>query len=161
MSMPEHWKLLSMQGIFDCRCTRLAPCRTLPNANTHTQAYPYPLPRCCKLDRIDNIAQENGLISEEEMVGSVEYLVLGHFKREERDEYGTRTMAMAWLTPADFDNSSTVSKPQQEIDETLDEWEMLGVRVREEARRLQRQAQQAREVARLARDVESEDSRIP
>ena len=31
------------------------------------------------------------------MVGSVEYLVLGHFKREEGDEYGTRTMA--WLTP--------------------------------------------------------------
>ena len=71
------------------------------------------------------------------MVASVEYLVLGHFKREERDEYGVRNMA--WLSPADFDSSSTVSKPQQEIDETLDEWEMLGVRVRKEARRLQRQ----------------------
>ena len=45
-------------------------------------------PRLCKLDSKDNIAQENGLISEEEMVASVEYLVLGHFKREERDEYG-------------------------------------------------------------------------
>ena len=44
---------------------------------------------------------------------------------------------MAWLTPADFDSSSTVSK--QEVDEKLDEWEMLGVRVRKEARRLQRQ----------------------
>ena len=71
------------------------------------------------------------------MVGSVEYLVLGHFKLEERDEYGTRTMAMAWLTPADFDSSSTVSK--QEVDENLDEWEMLGVRVRKEAHRLQLQ----------------------
>ena len=44
---------------------------------------------------------------------------------------------MAWLMPADFDSSSTVSK--QEVDEKLDEWEMLGVRVRKEARRLQRQ----------------------
>ena len=44
---------------------------------------------------------------------------------------------MAWLTPANFDNSSTVSK--QEADAKLDEWEMLGARVRKEARRLQRQ----------------------
>ena len=36
VSMPEHWKLLSMQGIFDCRCTRLAPCRTLPSANKYS-----------------------------------------------------------------------------------------------------------------------------
>jgi len=89
-------------------------------------------PRLCKLDSKDNIAQENGLISEEEMVASVEYLVLGHFKREERDEYGVRTMA--WLSPADFDSSSTVSK--QEVDAKLDEWETLSARVRKEARRL-------------------------
>jgi hypothetical protein len=92
-------------------------------------------PRLCKLDSKDNIAQENGLISEEEMVASVEYLVLGHFKREERDEYGVR--AMAWLSPADFDSSSTVSK--QEVDAKLDEWETLSARVRKEARRLQRE----------------------
>ena len=59
-----------------------------------TSLSPFPLPRCCKLDRINTIAQENGLISEEEMVGSVEHLVLGHFKREERDEYGVRTVAV-------------------------------------------------------------------
>ena len=93
------------------------------------------MPRCCKLDKIDNIAQENGLITEEEMVASVEYLVLGHFKREERDEYGTRTMA--WLTPTNFDSSSTVSK--QGVDAKLGECETLGARVRKEARRLQRQ----------------------
>ena len=69
------------------------------------------------------------------MVASVEYLVLGHFKREERDEYGTRTMVR--LSPAAFDSSSTVSK--QEVDENLDEWEMQDARVRMEARRLQRQ----------------------
>ena len=46
---------------------------------------------------------------------------------------------MAWLSPAAFDSSSTVSK--QEVDEKLDEWEweMQGARVRMEARRLQRQ----------------------
>ena len=38
---------------------------------------------------------------------------------------------------SDFDSSSTVSK--QEVDENLDEWEMLGVRVRKEAHRLQLQ----------------------
>ena len=92
-------------------------------------------PRLCKLDSKDNIAQENWLISEEEMVASVEYLVLGHFKREERDEYGVRNMA--WLSPADFDSSSTVSK--QEVDAKLDEWETLSARVRKEARRLQRE----------------------
>ena len=43
---------------------------------------------------------------------------------------------MAWLLPAAFDSSSTVSK--QEVDEKLDEWEMLGARVRKEVRRLQR-----------------------
>ena len=69
------------------------------------------------------------------MVASVEYLVLGHFKREERDEYGTRTMA--WLTPTNFDSSSTVSK--QGVDAKLGECETLGARVRKEARRLQRQ----------------------
>ena len=109
VSMPDSWQLLAIKGIFDCRL--------------------------CKLDSKDNIAQENGLISEEEMVASVEYLVLGHFKREERDEYGIRTMA--WLSPADFDDSSTVSK--QEVDAKLDEWETLGARVRTEARRLQRE----------------------
>ena len=56
-------------------------------------------------------------------------------RRGERDEYGVRTMA--WLSPADFDGSSTVSK--QEVDAKLDEWETLGARVRKEARRLQRE----------------------
>ena len=44
---------------------------------------------------------------------------------------------MAWLTPANFDSSSTVSK--QEVDAKLGEWETLGARVRKGARRLQRQ----------------------
>jgi len=133
VSMPDSWQLLAIKGIFDCRCTRPAPCRIPPDAKPSARA---PLsPRLCKLDSKDNIAQENGLISEEEMVASVEYLVLGHFKREERDEYGIRTMA--WLSPADFDDSSTVSK--QEVDAKLDEWETLGARVRTEARRLQRE----------------------
>ena len=132
VSMPDTWQLLEIKGIFDCRCTRPAPCRIPPDTNRKRSSLS---PRLCKLDSKDNIAQENGLISEEEMVASVEYLVLGHFKREERDEYGVRTMA--WLSPADFDGSSTVSK--QEVDAKLDEWETLGARVRKEARRLQRE----------------------
>ena len=110
----------------------LPPAASLPMPTVSARSLS---PRLCKLDSKDNIAQENGLISEEEMVASVEYLVLGHFKREERDEYGVRNMA--WLSPADFDSSSTVSK--QEVDAKLDEWETLSARVRKEARRLQRE----------------------
>ena len=89
----------------------------------------------------------------------MEYLVLGHFKREKRDEYGTRTMA--WLTPANFDSSSTVSK--QEVDAKPDEWEMLGARMRKPRRPVgcSVRAQLGREVTRLARDGQFEDSRIP
>ena len=71
------------------------------------------------------------------MVASVEYLVLGRFKREERDEYGTRTMAWRAIASAAFDSLPTVSK--QDVDAKLDEWELLGARVRKKARRLQRQ----------------------
>ena len=44
---------------------------------------------------------------------------------------------MALASPANFDSSPTVSK--QDVDAKLDEWELLGARVRKKARRLQRQ----------------------
>ena len=70
------------------------------------------------------------------MAGIIKVCLLARWPHsEERGNYGTRTMA--WLSPANFDSSSTVSK--QEVDAKLDEWEMLGARVRKEARRLQRQ----------------------
>ena len=33
VSMPDTWQLLAIKGIFDCRCTRPAPCRIPPDAN--------------------------------------------------------------------------------------------------------------------------------
>mmetsp|Transcript_32689 Transcript_32689/g.77260 ORF Transcript_32689/g.77260 Transcript_32689/m.77260 type:complete len:126 (-) Transcript_32689:83-460(-) len=78
VSMPEEWKLLSIERIFDCRC--------------------------CKLDGKDAVDVENGLITEEEMRSNVEYLVLGHFERKEGDTKGTHTML--WLALADFDDSA-------------------------------------------------------
>ena len=57
----------------------------VPTANTHGTPFPRQTRQHCPGER--------ALISEEEMVVSVEYLVPCHFKREERDEYGTRTMA--------------------------------------------------------------------
>ena len=33
VSMPDTWQLLDLKGIFDCRCTRPAPCRIPPDAN--------------------------------------------------------------------------------------------------------------------------------
>ena len=67
----------------------------------------------------------------------------------------------AWLSPAAFDSSPTVSK--QGVDAKLDEREMLFARVRKEARTVgcSVRARLGREVARLARDEQSEDSGIP
>ena len=33
VSMPDTWQLLEIKGIFDCRCTRPAPCRIPPDTN--------------------------------------------------------------------------------------------------------------------------------
>jgi hypothetical protein len=33
VSMPDTWQLLEIKSIFDCRCTRPAPCRIPPDAN--------------------------------------------------------------------------------------------------------------------------------
>ena len=132
MSMPNDWKLLATERIFDCRCaTPAAPPARAHNALTPCAAWPH---RCCNLDGKDAVDMENGCITEEEMCANVEYLVLGHFERKVGDTKGTHTML--WLALADFDNSA-VSK--QEVDAKLDAWEVQGARIRKEARRLQRE----------------------
>ena len=73
----------------------------------------------------------NGRITEEEMRTNVEYMVLGHFERKEGDTKGTHTML--WLA---LDNSAVSN---EEVDAKLDAWEVQGARIRNEARRLQRE----------------------
>ena len=80
-SMPDDWKLLAIERIFDCRCaTPAAPPARAHNALTSCAAWPH---RCCNLDGKDAVDMENGCITEQEMCANVEYLVLGHFERKQ------------------------------------------------------------------------------
>ena len=134
MSMPDDWKLLSIERTFDCRCAiPAAPPARAHNALTSCAAWPH---RCCNLDGKDAVDMENGCITEQEMCANVEYLVLGHFERKQGDTKGTHTML--WLALADFDHSAVSNDV---VDAKLDAWEVQGARIRKEARRLQREAQ--------------------
>ena len=131
MSTPADWKLLAIERIFDCRCaTRAALPARAPTMHSRVRM-PHP---GADLDGKDAVDMENGRITEEEMRTNVEYLVLGHFKRKEGDAKGTHTML--WLALADFDNSAVSN---EEVDAKLDAWEVQGARIRNEARRLQRE----------------------
>ena len=72
-SMPDDWKLLAIERIFDSRCATTPPLLP-PVPNTH--ALSARGPRCCRLDGKDTVDKENGLVTEEEMRDNVEYLVL-------------------------------------------------------------------------------------
>ena len=138
VSMPEEWKLLSIERIFDCRCALtfpplLPPKRPCQHALRLTRLARMRC-RCCKLDGKDAVDVENGLITEEEMRSNVEYLVLGHFERKEGDTKGKHTML--WLALSDFDDSAVSNEV---VDAKLDGWELQGAQIRKEARRLQRQ----------------------
>ena len=131
MRMPDDWKLLAIERIFDCRCATPAalPARA-PTLHSRVRM-PHP---GADLDGKDAVDVENGRIMEEEMRTNVEYLLLGHFKRKEGDAKGMHIML--WLALADFDNSAVSN---EEVDAKLDAWEVQGARIRNEARRLQRE----------------------
>ena len=129
MSMPDDWKLLSIERTFDCRCAiPAAPPARAHNALTSCAAWPH---RCCNLDGKDAVDMENGCITEQEMCANVEYLVLGHFERKQGDTKGTHTML--WLALADFDHSAVSNDV---VDAKLDAWEVQGARIRKEAQRV-------------------------
>ena len=87
-----------------------------------------------KLEEMDETDQENGL-EEEEMILSTEYLVLGHFERKSGDKKGRD--AMVWLPLSVLEDSPVTDTA---IDEKLDEFELLSVRLRNEVRQRARQA---------------------
>ena len=131
MSMPDDWKLLATERIFDCRCA--TPAALPARAPTMHSRVRMPHPGA-DLDGKDAVDMENGRITEEEMRTNVEYLVLGRFKRKEGDAKGTHIMLC--LALADFDNSAVSN---EEVDAKLDAWEVQGARIRNEAGRLQRE----------------------
>ena len=55
------------------------------------------------MSKLDEVDQQNGL-TEQEILEGLEYLVLGHFKRNERDRKGIDKMA--WLSIDDLERSS-------------------------------------------------------
>ena len=86
--------------------------------------------RCCTPDDLsDEVTAENGF-EDEQMIESVEYLVLGHFERRAGDRKGRDTML--WLSPADLQASPIT---EEAVDEKLDEWERESARRRAEARK--------------------------
>ena len=92
--------------------------------------------RCCTPDDLlDEVTAENGF-DDEQMIESVEYLVLGHFERRAGDRKGRDTML--WLSPADLQASPIT---EEAVDEKLDEWERESARRRKEARRRVRAGQ--------------------
>ena len=75
-SMPDDWKLLAIERIFDCRCATTPPLLPPVGAQHSCIRLSARGPRCCKLDGKDAVDKENGLVTEEEMRENVEYLVL-------------------------------------------------------------------------------------
>ena len=126
--MPDDWKLLAIERIFDCRCA--TPAALPARAPTMHSRVRMPHPGA-DLDGKDAVDMENGRITEEEVRTNVEYMVLGHFERKEGDTKGTHTML--WLA---LDNSALSN---EEVDAKLDAWEEQSARIRKEARRLQRE----------------------
>ena len=131
MSMPDDWKLLAIEHIFDCRCATPGA----PPARAHLYS--------CRVRRgPTDAATSTGRRRSTWRMGA------SRRRRCARTSsiwcWGTssarwatrkaRTPCCGTLALADFDNSA-VSK--QEVDAKLDAWEVQGARIRKEARRLQ------------------------
>ena len=123
--------MLAIERIFDLQvCHPRRPPTRAPTMHSRVRM-PHP---GADLDGKDAVDMEKGRITEEEVRTNVEYMVLGHFTRKEGDAKGMHTML--WLALADFDNSAVSN---EEVDAKLDAWEEQGARIRNEARRLQRE----------------------
>ena len=141
-SLPDGWKLLSIETVVDCRHDPSAETRPCPShtaasltrkLSLHVLTVCWLSPRvvrCCTPDDLlDEVAAENGF-DDEDMIAGAEYLVLGHFERRAGDRHGRH--AMLWLSPADLQASPIA---EEAVDEKLDEWERESARRRKEARR--------------------------
>ena len=123
--------MLAIERIFDLQvCHPRRPPTRAPTMHSRVRM-PHP---GADLDGKGAVVMENGRIREEEMRTNVEYLVLGHFKR--KAGYTKGMHIMLWLALADSTNSAVSNEV---VDAKLDAWEVQGARIRNEARRLQRE----------------------
>ena len=65
------------------------------------------LRRFCDPDQLGDVQKENGP-SEDFVLSSLEYLILGKYEREDGDMIGT--VKMLWLTTAELINDSALSE---------------------------------------------------
>ena len=80
------------------------------------------------MSKLDEVDQQNGL-TEQEILEGLEYLVLGHFKRNERDVKGIDKMV--WLSIDDLEHASLEDGV---LDAALEKWEQESAQMREKAR---------------------------
>ena len=74
---------------------------------------------------MEDVQKENGP-SEDVVLSSLEYLILGKYEREDGDLIGT--VKMLWLTTAELINDSALS--EEAADAALVKWEAEEARVR-------------------------------
>jgi hypothetical protein len=74
--------------------------------------------RTCDPSKLDEVDRRNGL-NETEMEENLEYLVLGHFKRNDRDIKGYDDTV--WLTLTELEQEEAVS--EEELEAQLERWE--------------------------------------
>ena len=81
--------------------------------------------RTCDPAKLDLVDRRNGL-NETEMEENLEYLVLGHFEKKDRDIKGYDDTV--WLTLTELEQAEAVS--EEELEEQLELWERESARMR-------------------------------
>ena len=83
--------------------------------------------RTCDPSKLDEVDRRNGL-NETEMEENLEYLVLGHFKRNDRDIKGYDDTV--WLTLTELEQAEVVSEEELQLEAQLERWERESARMR-------------------------------
>ena len=81
--------------------------------------------RTCDPTKLDKVDRRNGL-NETEMEDNLEYLVLGHFEKNDRDVKGYDDTV--WLTLTELEEAQQLS--EQDLDAHLEQWERESARMR-------------------------------
>jgi hypothetical protein len=81
--------------------------------------------RTCDPSKLDEVDRRNGL-KETEMEDNLEYLVLGHFEKNDRDVKGYDDTV--WLTLTELEEAQQLS--EQDLDAHLEQWERESARMR-------------------------------
>jgi len=102
IALPEAGSLITIEKICGCRRRRT-----------------------CDPTKLDKVDRRNGL-KETEMEDNLEYLVLGHFEKNDRDVKGYDDTV--WLTLTELEEAQQLS--EQDLDAHLEQWERESARMR-------------------------------